>query len=74
MGVEGRTPGYLVKEELQRNKFWGRAGRAMAFEKKLNEGKGSEQARRCWEEMKKDTQGGENKIEMGGRKEGFLRE
>lgn len=46
----------------------------MAFEKKLNEGKGSEQARRCWEEMKKDTQKGENKIEMGGRKEEFLRE
>lgn len=43
------------------------------FEKKLNEGKGSEQARRCWKELKKDTQGGENKIEMGGRKEGFFR-
>lgn len=74
MGVEERTPGYLVKEELQRNKLWGRAGRrAMAFKKKLNEGKGSEQARRCWEE-KKDTQGRENKIEMGGRKEKFLQE
>lgn len=57
---------------MQKNKLWGRAGRrATAFEKKLNEGKGSEQAR-CWEEMKKDTQGGENKIEMEGRKEGFL--
>lgn len=27
LGVEGRTPGYLVREELQRDKLGGRAGR-----------------------------------------------
>lgn len=62
MGVEGRTPRYLVREELQRDKLWGRAGRrAMAFEQKLNEGKGSELARRCWEEMKERYRKGKTK-------------
>lgn len=53
MGVEGRISGYLVREELQKDKLWDKARRrAIAFEQKLNEGKGSELARRCWEEMK----------------------
>lgn len=53
MGVEGRTPEYLIREELQRDKLWGRARRrAMAFEKRLYEGKEGELARRCWEKMK----------------------
>lgn len=53
LGVEGRTPGYLVREELQREKLRGRAGRrAWRFEERLEEGRGSDIARKCLEEMK----------------------
>ncbi|XP_071581079.1 uncharacterized protein [Temnothorax nylanderi] len=53
LGVDGRTPWYLVREELQREKLRGRAEMsAWRFEKKLEEGKGSELARICWEELK----------------------
>lgn len=53
LGVDRRTPGYLVKEELQRNKLRGRAGRrAWGYERRLEEGKGSELARSCWGEIK----------------------
>lgn len=49
LGVEGRTPWYLVREELQREKLSVRAGRrAWSFEGRLREGKGSELARACW--------------------------
>ena len=51
--VEARTPRYLVREELQREKMRGRAGRrAWGFEKRLDEEGGSELARECREEMK----------------------
>jgi len=33
----------------------------MAFEKKMNEGRGSELARRCWEEMKEGYREGKTK-------------
>lgn len=47
------TPGYMVREELQRDKMRGRAeGRAWGYEKRLSEGKGSELARKCWIEIK----------------------
>lgn len=53
LGVEGRTPGYLVREELQRDKLEGRAGRrALGFEKRLEEGKGSKLARKCMREWR----------------------
>lgn len=40
MGVEGRIPGYLLREEMQREKLCGRAGRrAWGFEERLKEGK-----------------------------------
>lgn len=56
LGVEGRTPWYLVREELQRNKLRVRAARrAWEFQDRLREGKGSDIARRCWEEMKERT-------------------
>lgn len=49
LGVEGRTPWYLVREELQRDKLRVRARRAWEFEDRLREGKGrSDIARRCW--------------------------
>ncbi|XP_024883827.1 uncharacterized protein LOC112462336 [Temnothorax curvispinosus] len=53
LGADVRTPWYLMREELQREKLRGRAGmRAWRFEKKLEEGGGSELARSAWEELK----------------------
>lgn len=46
--VEGRTPWYMIKEELQEEKLRGRVGRrAWRFEERLGEEKESELARRC---------------------------
>lgn len=54
LGVDGRTPGYLIRKELQRDKVEGRAGRrAWNFEERLEEGKGSILARKCLGEMRK---------------------
>jgi len=45
MGVEGRTPGYMVREEVQRMKIRNRAGRrAWGFKE---EGRGSILAQKC---------------------------
>lgn len=53
LGVYTRTPGYLVREELQREKLRIRAGRrAWNYERRLEEGKGSKLARKCKEEIK----------------------
>jgi len=53
LGVGRCTPGYMVREEMQREKLRGRAGmRAWSYEKKLGEGGGGELARLCWEEMR----------------------
>lgn len=52
LGVEWRTPGYMVREEVQRDKLSGIAGsRAFRFEKRL-EGKGSKWAMKCMNEMR----------------------
>lgn len=49
-----RTPGYMIREEMQRNKLRGRAARrAWNFEKRLEEGKGGELARKCLEEVRR---------------------
>ncbi|KYN17771.1 hypothetical protein ALC57_09941, partial [Trachymyrmex cornetzi] len=49
LGVERGTPGYMVREELQREKLRVKAGkRAWAFEEKLKGGGGGELARLCW--------------------------
>lgn len=46
LGVDRETPGCLVREELQREKVRGRAGRrAWGYEKGLEKGRGSEVAR-----------------------------
>lgn len=48
LGVDSRTPGYIVREELQREKLRVRAGmRAWSFERRLGKGRGSELARCC---------------------------
>ncbi|XP_071644396.1 uncharacterized protein [Temnothorax longispinosus] len=48
LGVDRRTPGYLLRKELQRKKLRGRAEAG----RRLEEGGGSELARRCWEKVK----------------------
>lgn len=54
LGVDRRTPGYLMKEELQRDKLRGRAGRRpWGYKRRFEEGRGSELARSCWREIKK---------------------
>ena len=59
MGVDWNTPGYLVREEWQRGNLRESADRrAWSFEKRLEEGKGSSIARRCWEEMRDRMKGG----------------
>lgn len=51
LGVNWRTPGYIIREELQLEKLRTRAGkRACGFER-LAEGRGSKLAG-CWEEMR----------------------
>lgn len=72
--VEWNTLGYMVREELQRIKLKRRGGRrAWGYEKRLEEGRGSELARRCWEEMKERFKRGkvltdweEDRRELGG--------
>jgi len=48
LGVDGRTPGYMMREEGKREKMRTRMGRrAIAFEEKLERGEKSEWARKC---------------------------
>jgi len=57
--LDSKTPGYIVREEVKRNKLRERAGRrAWSFEKRLEEGKGSELTRLCWEEMREKCREG----------------
>lgn len=47
MGVERDTSGYMMREEVERDKLKGRAGlRAWKFEKRIEEGRGGRWARR----------------------------
>ncbi|EZA50331.1 hypothetical protein X777_11275 [Ooceraea biroi] len=67
LGVDSRTPGYLVREELQRDKLRGRAGkRAWGFERRLEERRGSELARKCWVELKERARKGREGKEWEG--------
>jgi len=48
IGVDARTPGYLIREELQKEKMRGRMGeKAAGFERRLEEGRGSRLTRMC---------------------------
>lgn len=52
-GVESKSSGYLIREEIQKGKLRCRAGRkAWSFERRLKERNGSELTRECWEKMK----------------------
>lgn len=54
LGLDWCTPGYMVREELGKDKFRIGVGRkAVGFEKKLEEGRGGMLARKCLEEMKR---------------------
>jgi len=51
LGVEGRTPGYLVRDETQREKLKGRTGRrARSFEDRLWRGERIDLTQRCLRE------------------------
>jgi len=68
LGVERETPGYMVREETQREKLRCRAARrAWGYEKRLEEGGGSGLGRECRGEMKKRLTGG--RIKSGWEKE-----
>lgn len=74
LGVEERTPGYMVREEVQKVKQRGRAGRrAWRFEKRLESGRGSDVARICLENLKEKIRKGRSFVEMGRGKEELLR-
>jgi len=54
LGVDRMTPWYIIREELQREKLRCRAARRVrGYEKRLEEGRGSELGRECRGEMKK---------------------
>lgn len=58
LGVEGRTPGYLAREELQREKLRRKAGkRAWGFKGRLRNGRGSDLVRKCLEEIREKCKG-----------------
>jgi len=58
-GLDSKTPGHLIREEIKRNKLRERAGaRAWSFEKRLEMGLGSELTRICWREMRERSREG----------------
>lgn len=75
VGVDRCTPGYLVREEMQRELLRGRAGlRAWRYEKKLIERKGGELARPCLEELKRKEEKGGKRNKWEEERANFLME
>lgn len=75
MGVDWRTPGYMIREELDTWMMRGKAGkRAWEFEKRLKEGRGGEIARRCWEKMTERWRKGRIKGKCEQERRDFFRE
>lgn len=53
LGVSGKTPRYMIREKLQRDKLRTRVGRrAWRFEERLAEERRNKLARKCWAEMR----------------------
>ncbi|KAL6421353.1 hypothetical protein ACFW04_014690 [Cataglyphis niger] len=52
LGMEWGTPGYMVREELQRKKLRGRAGKRPWSSRKGWKRVGGRIARRCWKELR----------------------
>lgn len=73
-GVEAKTPGYLIREEIQREKLRGKAGRRAWFERRLVEEGESELARECWEEIKARFREGKTGGDWEREREGFFEE
>lgn len=64
LGLERRTSGYMVREDIKRGKLRERAGRrAWGFEERLREGKDSELTRLCWREMREGAMEGKTESE-----------
>lgn len=73
MGFDWKTPGYLIREEIRRDKLRGRAGmKAWVFGKRLEKKRGSELAR-YWKEIKDKLRKGKF-IKMGNGKKKVLGE
>jgi len=74
LGVDVKTPSYLVREELQRQRLRGRAERrAWAFKKRMEEGRRSEIGRKCWYEMRKRCREEKIASEKGKGRKGIFR-
>lgn len=53
MGVSGNCPGYMLREELGREKMCVRQrNRAWGFEEKMRQGRGCSWTRICWMQVK----------------------
>lgn len=73
--VDGRTSGYMVREELQREKLRGKArSRAWGYKKRLEKGGGSEWASMCWEALRKRGRKGRSESEWEGERKEFFAE
>lgn len=61
LGVDGRTPGYMMREESKREKMRTKMGsRAVRYEERLEKGGEGKWARKCWEEVKNKRKEGES--------------
>lgn len=73
LNVDCRTPGYMIREELQRKELKRKTGISTSkYKEKLREGKGNKITRRCEEEIRKKA----DKKEVEERREGrkFLKD
>ncbi|XP_011881792.1 PREDICTED: golgin subfamily A member 6-like protein 1 [Vollenhovia emeryi] len=69
LGVDWRTPGYLVREEGKKEKVRTWAGRrAWRFEERLRKGQGTEIARACLKEVEEKERGKGSRWEEGRRR------
>lgn len=61
LGVDGRTPGYMMREESKREKMRTKMGsRTVRYEERLKKGGEGKWARKCWEEVKNKRKEGES--------------
>ncbi|KMQ85710.1 hypothetical protein RF55_15573 [Lasius niger] len=75
LGVDWRTPWYMIREEMQRDKLRGRAARrASNFEKELEEGKRGGLTRKYLEEIKKNLVKNRAMLEWERERKEFFRE
>ena len=69
LGLDWRTPEYMIREEVKWEKMRTRAGRrAMGYEEKLTQGNRSELARKCLMEIRKGKVGDRARWEEGRRR------